>query len=438
MFSRFIERLCSKITLKATPVSPSDFPHLDWRLAESGAGGSSVVQEDRGTQLGFYDLQIPCATTNARHDRKLSLVLDLDQTLVHAVKLSDIFSDPTMPTPKDLLTTDNPNHVQSVTERIEFKGAGGSEAEPRQLLATRLDGEMYLIKLRPGLREFLKDLAIKYELHIYTKANRNYLNFLLYELDPVGKLFTSAVARDDSPDLDTDLKILNRVCCRNMAEVVVFDDRVDVWNETPGNVVQAQPYNFLSQRRPAIIKAMNELEEPQQSTTSVFDYDSHLYAIKNVLLKIFDEYIKAEEKVAAPHIIAKAKKEVLKGQRLQFSGFTDVQSHIKEAEEFGAICSTVEDSVDDGPSVLVAAKHTKKVYDVAKNPGKVRIVHWSWMDHVRSTWELPNVSVFDLQRFRVDASGVYPPIDDWEVAYIAATAEPKGSDRSSKRRRDKE
>ncbi len=422
------------MSLRPNPIVQADYPKLDWSTAETGTGGSNGgLGEDKSTQLGFYDLQIPCATTNARHDRKLSLVLDLDQTLVHAVKLNEIFIDnPLHP----ILTTDNPNYVASFTTRIDFRGTA-SESEPRQLLATRLDGEMYLIKLRPGLREFLHDLAHKYELHIYTKANRNYLNFLLYELDPVGKLFTSAVARDDSPDLDTDLKILDRVCCRNMAEVVVFDDRVDVWNETPGNVVRAQPYNFLTQRRPAIIKALIELEASgSESTTPVYDYDGHLYAMKTVLSKIFDEYVNAGDKVPAPSIITKVRKEVLKGLRLQFTGFTDVQAHIKEAEEFGAACSAIEDSTNDDSSILVAAKHTKRVYDLTKSGViKTRIVHWSWMDHVRSTWDQPKLSVFDLQKFRVDSSGVYQAIDDWEVAYIAANSDPKGSERSSKKQK---
>lgn len=446
----FIARLSKQVTLKASPVSPSDFPHLDWSLADGQeASNGKQAEAEVGTQLGFYDLQIPCATTNARHDRKLSLVLDLDQTLVHAVKLNELFADVLAGSLRSeaetfiasqILPSDNPKLVESFTTRIDFRGSSLSiDPEPRQLLATRLDGEMYLIKLRPGLRQFVQELAGVYELHIYTKANRNYLNFLLYELDPLGKLFTSAVARDDSPDLDTDLKILDRVCCRNMAEVVVFDDRVDVWNETPGNVVRAQPYNFLTLRRMAVVKAVEELIPSGTSTTSVFDYDGHLYAIKEVLLKIYSQYVENGAKRPAPEIISEVRKEVLAGLKLQFTGFTDAQTHMREAEEYGATCSTIEDSVEENSSILVAAKHTKRVYDLSKSKSGSKIVHWSWMEHVRSTWQQPSLSMFDLNKFRVDASGVYPAIDDWEVSWLAANTDPKGSDRgthvSSKRRR---
>lgn len=454
---RFIARLSKQIVLRASPVTKADFPELNWRVCDvEGEKSNSASSADvsRETQLGFYDLQIPCATTNARHDRKLSLVLDLDQTLVHAVKVVELFSDVMAGQlhsvaesfiGSNFLDCDNPNLIQSFTIRIEFKGSSlDAPNERRQLLCTRLDGEMYLIKLRPGLREFLHALAAKYELHIYTKANRNYLNFLLYELDPVGKLFTSAVARDDSPDLDTDLKILDRVCCRNMKEVVVFDDRVDVWNETPNNVVRAQPYNYLQHRRTAVIKGLEELiaasrSPTHTSTATVTDYDGHLYAMKDVLETIFDQYVAAGEKIPVPEIIKKVRQEVLKGVKLQFTGFTEALSHMKEAEEFGATCSAIDDSSDD--TILVAAKHTKRVYDLSKSKSSgASIVHWSWMEHVRSTWSQPSLSVFDLHRFRVDSTGVYAPIDDWEVSWIASTAEHKnGSDRmthaSSKRQK---
>ena len=447
-----INRLSRQVTLKGTPISPSDFPHLNWALAEKGSDNSKIELITRETQLGFYDLQIPCATTSARHDRKLSLILDLDQTLVHAMKLSELFAD--MLSPVRVLTepeqfmlsqfigTDNPKLIEGFTSRIQFSAnslVAPADGEPRQLLVTRLDNEMYLIKLRPGLRQFLKELAVLYELHIYTKANRNYLNFLINELDPLGKLFTSAVARDDSPDLDTDLKILNRVCCRDMKEVIVFDDRVDVWNETPNNVVRAEPYNFLAIHRFAVIKALSDLviasKDPLATATAVaVDYDCHLLHMKDVLVRIFDEYVKSG-KSPAPEIVSRVRKQVLAGYSLQFSGFTDLQGLIKEAEDFGAICKTgiagvSADDDESTTSVMVAAKHTKRVYDTKKEYPSAKIVHWSWLEHAKATWKAPSVSVFDHGRFRMDDAGVYLAIDHWEVVWIAANAD-DGSERGT-------
>ena len=453
MNKEFISRLSKQTGLRPSPIGPWDFPELDWsKHTESGG----LQDNSRETQLGFYDLQIPCATVNSRHDRKLSLVLDLDQTLVHAMKVRELLGDMYGANGRmmnevesfivnEMVHGDNPKLLESFTCRIEFNALSMKApvtdfvAEPRQLLVTLLDGELYLIKLRPGLRQFIADLAQLYELHIYTKANRNYLNFLLYELDPVGKLFTSAVARDDSPDLDTDLKILNRVCCRDMREVVVFDDRVDVWNETPRNVVRAQPYNFLSVKKMAVAKALEEVvsfsKDPNATSSAVApDFDCHLFHMKDVLVRIFHQYIKAGEKAPVPEIISNLRKETLEGIKVQLSGFPDMLAHVKEAEEYGAISASAE-SENDPQTILVAARHTKRVYDAKKENPKAKIVHWCWMEHVRSTWQKPSLSVFDLGRFRMDESGGYGAIDNWEVAWLAASAATGETMTGIKRRR---
>ena len=444
-FSDLVSRLDLKPTM--TPIVASDFPNLDWAAyAEKGLSGSCVAE----TQLGFYDMQLPCSTTHSRVDRKLSLILDLDQTLVHAVKLNDLVGDILCPEAgavpsafarfvvESLATCTNPRFVQSFTSRIIFSPevsgvvapvpGGQMEAEPNQLLATWLENDMYLIKLRPGLRRFIRELSELYELHIYTKANRNYLNFLINELDPLGKYFVSAVARDDSPDLDIELKVLNRVCCRSINEIVVFDDRVDIWTESTGNVVRAQPYNFLHLRRMSVLKALDEIitanPDPNgQMTASALDFDCHLHYMQQVLVRIHSEFV-ANPKIGAPAIVTQIRRQVLAGLSVVFTGFTDVAQFTREVEEYGAVCPiTIGDEsalADDESSILVAAKHTKRVYSAKKTTPKVKVVHGSWLDHCRATWTVPDVSVFDHTRFRVNPDGTFGAVDSWEVAWIAA------------------
>jgi FCP1-like phosphatase family protein len=431
---------------------------LDWSAA-SGYRATEEVMKNAVTQLGFYDLQIPCATKNSRHDRKLSLVLDLDQTLVHAMKLGELMSDLLVPGRlhseaetfllSNFFNNGNPKYVEAFTNRVEFTAsslispAKDMTNEPRQLLVTCLDNELYFIKLRPGLRQFLAALAPLYELHIYTKANRNYLNFIMNELDPLGKLFSSAVARDDSPDLDTDMKILDRVCCRDLKEVIIFDDRVDVWNQTPGNVIRAQPYNFLSLKKYTVIKALEELvvssRDPHAETTAVaIDYDCHLFYMKDLLIRVFNKFVSTNPPMPSYQILSQMKKHVLSGVGVQFTGFNDVQTLIKEAEDFGATCKLGQFGGDeiqyddsDDIQVLVAAKHTKRLYDTKKESPKTRVVHWSWVEHVKATWEVANVSMFDHARFRMDEAGVYGAMDNWEVAWLAASAREEASEKGT-------
>ena len=451
----FFTELVGRLNLKplVTPISPADFPNLDWTMAEKDEPPTAVAHKE--TQLGFYDMQLPCTTSKPRADRKLSLILDLDQTLVHAMKLNELFSDILCPPPgtvpnefdkfvlSNFANCTNPKFVEAFTTRINFYPdslvapvpGGRLETEPRQLLVTWLENDMYLIKLRPGLRSFIAKLAALYELHIYTKANRNYLNFLINELDPLGKYFTSAVARDDSPDLDIELKVLNRVCCRTMNEIVVFDDRVDIWSESTGNVVRAQPYNFLQLKKMSVIKALEEIVAVSPSAMGeasgiALDFDCHLHYMQEVLVKVHEEFVRGMGKLIVPEIVTRIRKQVLAGMNILFTGFTDLAQFTKEIESFGAVCSTGQvpgASPDESPkeedpdcqTILVAAKHTKRVHD-AKKISKMKVVHGSWLDHCRATWTVPNLAVFDHSRFRVNEDGTYGAIDSWEVAWIAA------------------
>jgi hypothetical protein len=463
-----LRSLISQFAIKAipTPIDKMDFPGVKkWVIDSNSPAETKREKKEAETQLGFYDLQIPKTTNTSQHNRKLSLILDLDQTLVHAMKMTELFSDiigPYLATVavggnpalnffetfviNNFLQTCNPKYIESFTSRIEFSSDsmvppyttkdGGSQimslSEPRQLLVTWLDGEMYFIKLRPGLRQFLRELAEIYELHIYTKANRNYLNFLINELDPCGKLFASAIARDDSPDLDVDLKVLNRVCCRPVSEIVVFDDRVDIWVDSPSSVLRAQPYNFLSHKKLSVVKAIEELvntsPSPTASVTSVaLDFDCHLFYMKEVLQRVHAEFSKPDCMQPVAQILLKMRKSVLSGIIVMFTGFTDIGGFMKETEEYGALCrmngllpEDLERPDMGDKVVLVAAKHTKRVYDTKKENPSARIVHGAWIDHVRATWTIPDMDIFDHIRFRVNPDGSFGSMDNWEVLWIAA------------------
>lgn len=98
--------------------------------------------------------------------RKLSLVVDLDQTIIHAAV------DPTIGEwQKD---KDNPNY-DAVKDVRSF-----------QLLddGPGMRGCWYYIKLRPGLAEFLETISQMYELHIYTMGTRQYAKQIAAIVDP--------------------------------------------------------------------------------------------------------------------------------------------------------------------------------------------------------------------------------------------------------------
>lgn len=157
--------------------------------------------------------------------RKLSLVLDLDQTVLHATK---------DPATEQLLQRKEIINVHRVT------------------FVDCLPGEVYYIKLRPGLEQFLHRMAQLFELHIYTMGSRNYARAVVRLFDPDGTFFYNRIlSRDDviaqhptikEPDL-TPRKNLKRIFPVDDSTVLIVDDRADVWDYC-ANLIPVPPCKF--------------------------------------------------------------------------------------------------------------------------------------------------------------------------------------------------
>jgi RNA polymerase II subunit A-like phosphatase len=156
--------------------------------------------------------------------RRLSLVVDLDQTIIHAV------CDPTVG--EWQMDESNPNHaaVKDV-ESFELMDEGPN-ARPCS----------YYIKMRPGLKRFLSKMSEKYELHIYTMGTRSYAQNVAKIVDPDGKIFGDRIlSRDESGSMIA--KSLHRLFPVDTKMVVIIDDRADVWNWSR-NLIRVKAFNF--------------------------------------------------------------------------------------------------------------------------------------------------------------------------------------------------
>lgn len=157
-------------------------------------------------------------------NKKLSLVVDLDQTIIHAVcdpTVADWQKDP-----------NNPNY-EAVKDVQAF-----------ELNEDVFNGRTcsYYIKQRPGLEKFLDDMSKLYELHIYTMGTRSYAENVAKIIDPKGKIFGDRIlSRDESGSLTA--KSLHRLFPVDTKMVVIIDDRGDVWNWSP-NLVRVRAYSF--------------------------------------------------------------------------------------------------------------------------------------------------------------------------------------------------
>ncbi|KAJ0107482.1 fcp1-like phosphatase [Diaporthe amygdali] len=160
--------------------------------------------------------------------RKLSLVVDLDQTIIHACidpTVGEWQNDPT-----------NPNH-DAVKDVQSFQL---NDDGPRGMAS----GCSYYIKMRPNLRQFLANIAKLYELHVYTMGTRAYAMNIARIVDPDKKLFGDRIiSRDENGNMTA--KSLQRLFPVSTNMVVVIDDRADVWPNNRRNLIKVVPYDFF-------------------------------------------------------------------------------------------------------------------------------------------------------------------------------------------------
>jgi len=117
-------------------------------------------------------------------DPKYSLVLDMDETLVH----------------------------------VTFKD----------------DGEINF-STRPYLDKFLTDLSKDYELSVFTTAKENYANSILDEIDDKHlikhRLYRNHTVQDDSDHLTKDMTKIGR----DIKKSIIIDDKAKNFSKTPEN-----------------------------------------------------------------------------------------------------------------------------------------------------------------------------------------------------------
>ncbi|KAH8767255.1 RNA polymerase II subunit A C-terminal domain phosphatase [Diaporthe sp. PMI_573] len=156
--------------------------------------------------------------------RRLSLVVDLDQTIIHACidpTVGEWQNDPT-----------NPNHA-AVRDVQSFQL---NDDGPRGLAS----GCSYYIKMRPNLRQFLTNISKLYELHVYTMGTRAYAMNIAKIVDPDKKLFGDRIiSRDENGNMTA--KSLQRLFPVSTNMVVVIDDRADGTGDINSSFLPKRP-----------------------------------------------------------------------------------------------------------------------------------------------------------------------------------------------------
>ncbi|XP_018803973.1 PREDICTED: RNA polymerase II subunit A C-terminal domain phosphatase isoform X1 [Bactrocera latifrons] len=163
------------------------------------------VTQKLAQKLGHDD------TRRLLQDRKLVLLVDLDQTVIHT-------------------TNDNvPINIKCI---YHFQLYGPHSP-------------WYHTRLRPGTQLFLDRMSKFYELHICTFGARNYAHMIAQLLDPEGKYFSHRIlSRDECFNATSKTDNLKALFPNGDSMVCIIDDREDVWNMA-SNLIQVKPYHFF-------------------------------------------------------------------------------------------------------------------------------------------------------------------------------------------------
>ena len=145
-------------------------------------------------------------------DRRLVLLVDLDQTLIH---------------------TTNENIPPNMKDVMHFR----LHPDPR--------APWYHTKIRPRTEKFLEKISKFYELHIITFGARTYAHQIAGFLDKDKKFFSHRIlSRDECYDPRAKTANLSSLFPRGDHMVCIIDDREDVWTFAP-NLVHVKPYIFF-------------------------------------------------------------------------------------------------------------------------------------------------------------------------------------------------
>ncbi|VVA97538.1 unnamed protein product [Arabis nemorensis] len=116
------------------------------------------------------------------------------------------------------------------------------------------DSTEFLTKLRPFVREFLKEASKMFTMYAYTMGSRDYAKALVELIDPTGVYFEDRViTKEDNPYAKT----LDLVLAEERG-VVIVDDTASVWTHHKSNLVEISKYNYFRDNGPQGSKPYSE------------------------------------------------------------------------------------------------------------------------------------------------------------------------------------
>ncbi|VDM66547.1 unnamed protein product [Strongylus vulgaris] len=166
-----------------------------------------IVSDDLAKEIGSADFK------NVLSSRKLVLLVDLDQTIIH--------------------TTNRPFKVDANVHH--------------DIHTYRMFGTEYHTKLRPYTREFLDHMSTLFEMHVITYGQRQYAHKIAEILDPKKTLFAQRImSRDELFSAQHKTRNLRALFPCGDQLIAIIDDRADVWQFSEA-LIQVKPYRYFKE-----------------------------------------------------------------------------------------------------------------------------------------------------------------------------------------------
>lgn len=157
----------------------------------------------------------------------------------------------------------------------------------------------YFVTLRPCLVEFLNAVSKDFDLYVYTMGSRRYAEEVLRVIDSDCGYFKDKIFTRDENNNKL-VKELSRICVSSK-DVVVLDDRADVWGYEE-NVVLIKPFYLKHERdfndpmeiaaREANFASKGVCGKNEASITIANKGDKELLLVCGYLKRIFRKYAK--------------------------------------------------------------------------------------------------------------------------------------------------
>lgn len=350
---------------------------------------------------------------------KLPLLLDLDNTLLHAQAAAATGCD--------------------VRLQDWLDPYGEPELYRFELPCNR---KTYYMKLRPYLRTFLKKLEPFYEMSVYTNATQEYADIVIAILDDNRQLFQDRiVARDSGFRGEASENKAVRRLYEGMDKrcIVAFDDRQNIWTDLPlTHVVKAQHYDFFDSHKaelnayypplsngiggmatadimgnrqnedegmmdPVGCSSLSQAGQDQQSTNTPVqqhlsraaaegkkpcDWDRHLECMLKLFLHLHTEFFKDPINANIGAILCNFQQKVLSGVGIFFTGFRKTFSpgaavadcEERQAELAQRLGAKVYKRYDEeGVTHVVAGKNNTNNMLACKENTNLARVHTLWL-----------------------------------------------------------